>query len=94
MGQVPALSRPLKENTTDSHDIILWAAQEKPSLLPASHVDRIMPLLNTLHGLTFFVLTFYGYEDRRDLIVDGINELLAGDNISESYRKALEYKKE
>lgn len=79
---------------TDSHDIILWAAEQKPSLLPASHADRIMPLLNTLHGLSFFVLTFYGYEDRGDLIFDGIAERLAGENVSESYRKALEHKRE
>jgi len=42
----------------ESLDITYYIAKQYPSLLPENHKDQIVELLNELHNINFFALTF------------------------------------
>ena len=90
--QVPVLA-PVDSDFTlpDSLEITKYIGRSYPSLLPESHSKQILDLLEQLHGINFYSLTFTGspaaVEGRRD----GLRKQLEGD-ISDRYRKAIEFK--
>lgn len=98
-GQVPALdSGALPSSLTDSVDITRWACDEYPELAPAQHREKIFRLLQDLHKIQYLSLTFRPDEMLGGKITAGIEgsiqRRLNQQGISDSYRRALEVKKE
>lgn len=83
------LSKPMPE----SLDITYYIAKQYPSLLPDSRVDQIVELLNELHDINFFALTFGSTPVVPTAKKVAVEEKLAQPGISEKYRQALEDKK-
>lgn len=70
----------------ESVDITLYIAETYPDLLPN---EQVRVLLEELHTVNYFSLSFAG---RPRTPKDGLLQLLARQDISDRYRKALEYK--
>ena len=70
----------------ESVEITLYHAETYPNLLPN---DQVLPFLRELHSVNFFSLSFAG---RARTAKDVVLQRLARDDISDRYRKALEYK--
>jgi glutathione S-transferase len=83
------LSKPMPE----SLDITYYIAKQYPSLLPENHKDQIVELLNELHNINFFALTFGSTPTVSTDKKVAVEEKLAQARISEKYRQALENKK-
>ncbi|MCJ1472620.1 hypothetical protein MMC13_001269 [Lambiella insularis] len=93
-GQVPVLAPPSPAKPIpDSLEITHYLAEAYPSLVPESHRAEITRLLTELHGLNYFTLCYSGKHFINKSSMANIQRRLDG-NISEKYRKALEYKKE
>lgn len=77
---------------TDSLLITKYLAGLFPKLMPSAHQAEISRLLEELHGLNFFSLTFTGKTDMMKQTMEGeVQRRLQGE-ISQQYRDALEYK--
>ncbi|KAJ9497466.1 hypothetical protein H2202_006890 [Exophiala xenobiotica] len=61
-------------------------------LLPQQHEGNIRELLKAVHALNYFALSFPDRPQVAASFVKNIQDRLARDDISEEYRKALEYK--
>jgi glutathione S-transferase len=84
-----ALSQPIR----DSLDITLYIAEQYPELIPQSHRDEISHLLQDLHSINYFSLSFSGEPEVASSIMrDPIMQILERPDISERYRDALQYK--
>lgn len=91
--QVPAMtSRHFKMPLTDSYDITEYIGEKCTGLCPPAHKDTILRLLKELHSIQFLALSFKPEERRAEGITKEIQDRLAQKNISEQYRKALEWK--
>lgn len=93
-GRVPALTNDklLPQSLHETLDITWYLCDWYPGFLPREHANEIRRLIEELHEINFPVLTF-GPQDRHALDLDAsVHEILRRDDISEEYRKALEYK--
>ncbi|KAK5033476.1 hypothetical protein LTS07_003780 [Exophiala sideris] len=93
-GQVPVLAHDSKLDRpiADSLEITYWLAEKYPQLIPAEHKDEIRQYLKDLHALNYFSLSFPGRAEVAQGFENGVNRRLADPNISDQYRKALEFK--
>ena len=62
--------------------------------MPREYTDTIKTLLEELHSISFYALTFEGLPAIGIAHLARIDGLLAQPGISDRYRNALEYKKE
>ena len=91
-GQVPALTGPtLKQPIADSQDITHHLGDLFPRLMPDAHKKKIVSLIKGLHDINFFSLFFTNNKTYAPKSRQMIEDRLQSD-ISEEYRKALEYK--
>ena len=95
-GEVPVLVPDISESSNgqpipESVDITYYIANQYPSLLPKEHEDEIKRLLEALHHINFFSLTFTGKQDGPRSRIAQLQRLLQG-NISDKYRVAIERK--
>lgn len=96
-GQVPAMTaNVLASPMPDSLDMSYhFVEQYYPGLLPEVHREIIQDLLSRVHAIEGSSLTIK--EPRQELTVEvpnpGLDVLLARTDISDEYRRALEYKK-
>ncbi|KAJ9150706.1 hypothetical protein NKR23_g3388 [Pleurostoma richardsiae] len=97
-GQVPAMTSPaLPATITDSLDISYYLAKKHfPGMLPDANRGEIEALLAKLHAIQGMSLSVAKVPEGCEIEFPspGLNALLSRDDISESYRKALEFKKE
>lgn len=97
-GQVPAMTaNVLPSPMPDSLDMSYHFVEHYyPGLLPEAHRQLIQDLLSKIHDIEGSSLTIK--EPRKELTIEvpnpGLDELLARTDISNEYRRALEYKKE
>jgi glutathione S-transferase len=86
----PSLPFPI----ADSVDITHYLAALYPSLIPPTHAYLITQLLQELHNLNFFSLSFANKPPLAQGYNAGVLRRLKGEagELSERYRKALEYK--
>jgi hypothetical protein len=77
----------------ESLDITYYIAKQYPSLLPENHKDQILELLNELHNINFFALTFGSTPIVSTDKKLAVEEKLAQPGISKKYRHALEDRK-
>ncbi len=98
MLQVPVLkgsdSSTVEQALTESVDITHLLAKHYPSLSPALLADQIKTLLAELHDINYFSLTYTHKPQRAVDMENSVHKVLDGANVSERYRKALEYKLE
>ncbi|KAF7587652.1 hypothetical protein BBP40_006908 [Aspergillus hancockii] len=81
-GRVPALTaKSLPAPLTDSLSISYWICEQHPSLIPERHRTTIQRLLSQLHRIQV---------ENPNPAVD---DILARDDITPEYRRALEYKR-
>ncbi|KAI1097134.1 hypothetical protein F4804DRAFT_328522 [Jackrogersella minutella] len=76
----------------ESVDISYYVADWYPSLLPPQHKQVIEELMNELHEISYRLLTFGTTPKYPHIALDWMREQINRANISEEYRKALEYK--
>jgi hypothetical protein len=76
----------------ESLDITEFLGQFHPKLYPSHLQDTINALLRQLHDIRFFALTYARAPQRAQDMEDAVKKRLADPTISETYRKALEYK--
>lgn len=78
----------------DSLQITLFVAERYPNLIPESHKEEITSLLKELHGVNYFSLSYAEFGGARVAagLAAAIDKLLQDPNISDRYRKALEFK--
>ena len=94
-GQVPVLGSdavfdfPLAQTVAISS----YIAERYPELKPAEHAEESSRLVHQMHEINFFTLSFKGTEFGSTR-PNGILSRLEDKDISEKYRKALEYKLE
>lgn len=60
--------------------------------MPAEHEEEIRQYLKDLHALNYFSLSFPGRAHVAQGFEDAVNRRLADPDISNRYRKALEFK--
>ncbi|KAE8381938.1 hypothetical protein BDV26DRAFT_288914 [Aspergillus bertholletiae] len=83
-GKVPALTaKSIPAPLTDSLSISYWVCEQQPSLIPETHRTTIQRLLSQLHRIQT--------DNNPNPVVD---DLLARNDISPQYRRALEYKRD
>lgn len=82
-----ALNKPI----TDSLEITHFLAERYPSLIPRSHKEHITELLQDLHGLNYFSLSFSGREHVAEGFKEKVFKRLTAD-ITPRYRDALTFK--
>jgi glutathione S-transferase len=91
-GQVPALTgSALQEPIADSLLITKYLGEGFPSLAPEQHKAKMVELLDRLHGLNYYSLSYSGNNTFTKWLQGELQQILEGD-ISEEYRKAIEYK--
>lgn len=84
-------SKWLEKPIADSVDITHFLAERYPSLIPVSHNEQITKLLNDLHALNYFSLSFSGREYVAEGLKQSVIKRLAGE-VSPRYRDALTFK--
>lgn len=81
----------------DSRDITNYFSRTFPSLRPAGYEDQIDEMLDKIHApLPYFILSFGGGHPADHVVKEflpRIDGLLAREDLSEEYRRALEYKR-
>lgn len=83
----------LEQPIADSLEITHYLAGLFPDLIPSDHRADIVRLLEDLHALNFFSLSYDGQRAMTQKNVAIIQEKMAGD-ISSRYQSALAYKLE
>ncbi|KAI0889738.1 uncharacterized protein GGS22DRAFT_149038 [Annulohypoxylon maeteangense] len=93
-GVVPVLAneKVLDKPMPESIDISYYLADWYPSLLPVQHKEAIRELLEELHKISFKLLTFGTQTKYPSIAVDWMREQIQRPDISDEYKKALEYK--
>ena len=80
---------------SESLRITLYISESYPQLLPTVHQKTILSLLDELHAISAYSLSFPPPKDGSPLRPSPkLTELLARPDISDAYRKALEHKLE
>lgn len=100
-GQVPAMyaernAQPRFAKKTDSLDISkVFCIVYFPGMFPDEHKTTIEELLGKIHAIQGFSLSVKEprEEAKVEMLDRGLEKLLARDDISTSYRRALEYKR-
>ncbi|KAI1143260.1 hypothetical protein F5Y05DRAFT_368032 [Hypoxylon sp. FL0543] len=95
-GTVPVLvnERLLEKPIAESVDISYYIADWYPTLLPPQHEQVIKELIFELHEISYKLLTFGTKTKYPHLNRDWLLEQAKRTDISDEYRKALEYKAE
>ena len=88
LGSSVAFSFPLNQ----ASKISTYIAERHASLLPKEHAAEIIRLINKMHELNFFTLSFRGSPKLASGFADAALKRLDDASISDKYRKALEYK--
>ena len=83
------LSRPMPESV----DITYFLCDRYPQLLPDENKDQIKALIEELHTISFYALSFAGQPGIGIAHLAHIDKLLGSPNISQRHRDALQYKK-
>ncbi|KUL87831.1 hypothetical protein ZTR_03134 [Talaromyces verruculosus] len=96
MGQVPVLTHPteLSAPMPDSLAITMFLADRYPSLIPPTHGEQIHQLLNDLHSINYFSLSFPGRPQVASGFKAAVLKRLDRPGISQRYLTALKYKLE
>ena len=92
--KVPVLVSTTTKSLPETLAITKYIAQFYPSMIPACFEERINALLEDLHDINFFTLTFSERPDVARNFKASVQKLLAKDNISDRYREALKFKLE
>ena len=79
---------------TESLDITYYLLRFYPDLSPFHISGEIRKLLDELHRINYFSLTYTRRPDRASAMLNAVEERLADPTISERYRNALKYKRE
>lgn len=74
--------------------ITRYFAQSYPSMIPACFEEQINALLEDLHDINFFTLTFSERPGVARNFKTSVQNILAKDDISDRYREALKSKLE
>lgn len=90
--QVPVLLSSLQSPICDSLEITHVIANYSKSLIPENYKAQITDLLAELHDLNYFSLSFPGRQQMAVTLSAPIEKRLQDPNITEDYRKALEFK--
>lgn len=77
---------------TESLEITQFLGQFCPELYPKHLSDSITSLMDELHQITYFSLTYTKSPQRASHMENGVKKLLSDPDISDRYRKALEFK--
>ncbi|MCJ1357372.1 MAG: hypothetical protein MMC33_007368 [Icmadophila ericetorum] len=95
-GQVPALASPkLPSPITETLDITYLLSESYPRLLPSVHRETIKSLLSELNSISAFALSFEPPKNQAEGSPNPkIDQYLAQPDISDTWRKALEFKRE
>lgn len=104
-GQVPVMTRERRSGSTKPYLEVMpestaiskfFAERFFPGLLGGSHQGEVDRLLEQLHQIQAFSLSIKSPTEAQAVEVPdpGLNELLARTDISDKYRRALEFKKE
>lgn len=98
-GQVPVLTSEGREPLTESLDISNFICREYfPEMRPKDHeveIDELLSKLHAIEGLSLSVKEERIKEDWTVEILDpGLEKLLARDDLSDEYKKALWFKKQ
>ena len=88
LGSSAAFSFPLNQTSK----ISTYIAERHPSLLPQEFAAEIVQLINKMHELNFFTLSFRGSPTLASGFADAALKRLDDKSISDEYRKALKYK--
>ncbi|KAI1209015.1 uncharacterized protein F4807DRAFT_107105 [Annulohypoxylon truncatum] len=93
-GTVPVLvnEKLLDKPMPESVDISYYIADWYPSLLPPQHKQVIHELMEELHQISYKLLTFGTRTKFPEVAVNWMRERINRTDISDEYRKALEYK--
>ncbi|OAP54847.1 hypothetical protein AYL99_11295 [Fonsecaea erecta] len=93
-GQVPVLGSPVAFSfpLAQTTAISAYVSERYPALLPKAHAETIEKSLKQMHDLNFFTLSFLKSPKLASGFADVALKRLARNDISEEYRKALEYK--
>ena len=75
----------------DSVEITKYLSESYPALIPSSHQKEIHALLEKLHSINFFALTYAGKPETQEKAKAFLEQKLRSD-ISQRYREAIEYK--
>lgn len=75
----------------DSLAITKCLAKSYPSMIPKPHESQILELLDGLHGINFFGLTFAGKTPVVEGMKVNLHKIEQGD-ISDRYQAAIDYK--
>lgn len=96
LGTVPVLvGKALETSLTDSLDITIFLAERYlPTLMPAHLVDQIRSLLDEVHDINYFSLTYTHKEDLVLEMENAMKEACALPNMTDRHRRALESKLE
>ena len=81
----------LSKAIADSVEITHFLADRYPSVIPASHKEQITELLDDLHAINYFSLSFPGREHVAEGFKNKVLKRLSG-KVSYTYRDALTYK--
>ncbi|KAH8814838.1 hypothetical protein F5884DRAFT_841009 [Xylogone sp. PMI_703] len=94
-GTVPVLANDsnLSEPIRESLDITYYLGEFYPNLSPPHLNEQIRDLLDDLHRINYFSLTYTHRPQRASDMMSQVTRLLAQEGISERYRKALEFKR-
>lgn len=97
-GQVPVLTAEGCEVLTESLDISYFFCRKYfPNMLPQAHQVEIQELLSKLHAIQGFSLSVKEEKMKEEWAVEildpGLEELLARDDLSDEYSRALRFKK-
>jgi hypothetical protein len=92
--QVPALTSPsLPEPITDSLEITTFLTKKYPGLVPEAYSESILALLTELHEIQPFSLCVSQiYNTPEGVRNVGLDYLLSRSDISDEYRRALQFK--
>lgn len=92
--KVPVLGSPVAFSfpVNQTSQISTYVSERHPNLLPPAHAAEITRLVNKMHELNFFTLSFRGSPKLASGFADAALRRLQDDTISDEYRKALEHK--
>lgn len=78
----------------DSREITKYLAAFFPDLAPDSVKERVFDTIDQLHGINFFSLSFTNNAKYPQMTIEKLDDLIQDPLTSETYRKALQYKKD
>ncbi len=79
---------------SESIDITYCLGGPCPNLFPENQVEQIKQLLEELHEINYFSLTYTHAPQRASDMVNAVQTVLSKPNISSRYREALNHKLE